>query len=120
MTVGWKLDRDDRAALLRRFTPRYDEPVADHVTMKGQADETAPPPDAVCVLVGYVDDGAGVEAMVVEINGETARPDGSTFHITWSLAPNRRAVESNDVIASRRWIALNGRVPVRVTPARWP
>lgn len=117
MSVGWKVDRDDRQRLLERFPPRYERAVADHVTLKGQADEAALPPAVDCVIVGRADDEAGVEAMVVEIDGFTARPDGSTFHITWSLAPGRRAVESNDVIASRRWTALNERAPVRVRPA---
>jgi hypothetical protein len=36
-----------------------------------------------------------VEALVVELNGSTKRPDGNTYHITWSLAEGRKPVESN-------------------------
>jgi hypothetical protein len=32
--VGWKLDRSDREALLRRFPPKYAEAVADHVACR--------------------------------------------------------------------------------------
>ena len=45
-------------------------------------------------MVGVDDDGAGVQALVVEIGGAARRPDGSTYHITWS---SRRVV--------RRWRA---------------
>src|SRR5919107_332704 len=57
------------------------------------------------VVVGVADDGAGVQALVVEIGGTTRRPDGSTYHVTWSLGPGRRAVESNDVIRACGWTA---------------
>lgn len=115
--IGWKLDRSEREALLRRFAPRYPETVADHVTLeKGEA---RLPPDVTAKIVGHVDDGEGVEAMVVALNGSTGRPDGSTFHITWSLAPGRRAKESNDVLKERGWDPLEQPIPVTVTPARF-
>ena len=115
--IGWKLDRDERAALLQRFPPRYDRPVADHVTLETSA---APlPPGVTARIVGRADDGDGVEAMVVALDGSTDRPDGSTFHITWSLAPGRRAVESNEVIRERGWERFDELVPVSVTPARF-
>ena len=119
-TEGWKLDREARAALLERFPPRYAEPVADHVTfMPGR--EKAPMPQADhCMLVGRADDGAGVQAMVVTIAGSTDRPDGSTYHITWSLGPGRKAVESNDVFAAHGWEALDEPVRVPVTALSWP
>jgi hypothetical protein len=54
--------------------------------------------------------------MVVEIDGTTARPDGSVYHLTWSLAPGRRAVESNEVITTFGWTPLAPE-PLRLTPA---
>src|SRR3546814_9902597 len=50
-----------------------------------------------------VDDGEGLQALIVSIDGSTDRPDGSTYHITWSLdrSRGRKAVQSNDVIAER-------------------
>ncbi len=74
------------------------------------------------VGIGEADDGAGVPAMVVRIDGTTDRPDGSTFHITWSLdkGRGRRAVQSNDVIRERGWKPLPQPVPVTVRPARFP
>ena len=115
--IGWKLDRSERDALLRRFPPRYPEAVADHVTLEKSE---APPPQPVAArIVGHADDGNGVEAMVIAIDGSTDRPDGSTFHITWSLAPGRRAKESNDVLKDRGWDAIEQPIPVTVTPARF-
>ena len=69
-------------------------------------------------IVGRTDDGKGVEAMVVTIDGDTARPDGSTFHITWSLGDGRRARESNDVLKERGWEEFDHPIPITLTPAR--
>ncbi len=51
--------------------------------------------------MGVADDGAGVQALVVEIGATTRRPDGSTYRVTWSLAAGSEAAESNDVIRER-------------------
>jgi hypothetical protein len=50
--------------------------------------------------------------------GTTDRPDGSTYHITWSLSPGRRAKESNDVIAKLGWEPLELPMPVKLDPAQ--
>ena len=65
-------------------------------------------------MVGVADDGAGVQALVVEIGGTTRRPDGSAFHIAWSLGAGRKAAESNDVIRERGWAATPERHRVRL------
>ena len=68
------------------------------------------------------DDAAGVQAMVVRIGGSERRPDGGTWHITWSLdrAKGRKAGESNDVIARLGWRDIVPPVPIRLKPARFP
>jgi hypothetical protein len=116
--IGWRLDAGERAALLARFAPRYANAVADHVTLRAHVHEkSALPPATTGAIVGRSDDGRGVEAMVVQLDGGTGRPDGGTYHITWSLGPGRRAVQSNDVIAARGWEAIDPPVPVRLLPA---
>ena len=117
--IGWKLDRAEREALLERFPPRYDRPVADHVTLETEAEQKPLPAEVRAEIVGRADDGEGVEAMVAAIDGTPDRPDGSTFHITWSLGPGRRAKESNDVLRERGWSALDHPVAVTLTPARF-
>jgi hypothetical protein len=119
--IGWKLDRAQRTELLRQFPPRYGAVDADHVTLTtNAASDAALPDETLGEIVGRGDDGEGVEAMVVAIGGTTGRPDGSTYHITWSLGPARHAHESNKVLAARPWAPFDLPMPVRLTPARWP
>jgi hypothetical protein len=102
--IGWMLDKGERAALLRAFPPAYGRVVADHVTLQsGLPSRPALPSATEAEVVGIADDGAGVQALVVEIGGTTDRPDGSTYHITWSLADGRKPVESNQVIRRHGW-----------------
>lgn len=119
--IGWKLDREQRKELLRQFPPRYRNVDADHVTLRTGASRDAELPEEIQgEIVGRADDGRGVEAMVVAIGGTSDRPDGSVYHITWSLEPDRKAQESNDVLASRDWTMLDLPMPVRLEPGRWP
>jgi hypothetical protein len=120
--TGWKLDLGDRARLLARFPPLFPNVVADHVTLRTGTSNTTPlPKERTGEVVGEIDDGRGVQALVVSIAGTTARGDGSTFHITWSLdlASGRRAVESNHVIAERGWWPLPEPIPIRLNPGRF-
>lgn len=118
--VGWALDRVQREALLRRFPPRYANAIADHVTLKFGERAATLPVETWGEIVGEADDGAGVQALVVAIAGSTDRPDGSTYHITWSLEPGRQAKESNDVIAKAGWRRFEVPVRVALEPARYP
>ena len=102
MTNGWKLSQACREALIAVHPARYENIVADHVTLNVGSDQI-PFPVCDARIIGRADDGSGVEAMVVEIAGSTARPDGKIWHITWSLAEGRAARESNEVIAELGW-----------------
>jgi hypothetical protein len=114
--TGWLLDAGDREALLRRFPPAYPEVVAHHVTLKFGDKTAAPPTETAGEVIGLADDGHGVQALVVRIAGSTDRPDGGTYHITWSLAEGRKAKESNAVIARRGWTWLPQPIPIRLEP----
>jgi hypothetical protein len=119
--IGWKLDRAQRADLLERIAPRYPDVVADHVTLAAKVARDAPLPDRVAAqAIGRVDDQSGVEALVVAIGGRTERPDGGTYHVTWSLGEGRKAKESNDVLAAREWTRFREPIPLTLEPARWP
>ena len=117
--IGWKLDREQRGALLEQFAPAYPDTVADHVTLEVGAKSKPLPANVDARIVGLSDDGRGVEAMVVTVDGTTDRPDGSTYHITWSLSPGRKARESNDVIRARGWSPVDPPVAVKLEPARF-
>jgi len=114
--TGWKLPEPERARLLARFSPAYATLKAEHVTHSFSVSADHPRPNETQGrVVGIADDGQGVQALVVEIGGTTDRPDGSTFHITWSLGPGRTAKESNDVIARHGWTPVEP-VPVVLEP----
>lgn len=118
--TGWKLHPEDRAILLQRFAPLFPDVIADHVTLDGSArPNDALPVETTGEIVGETDDGAGVQALVVAIGGTTDRPDGSTYHSTWSIdeAAGRHAIESNDVIRERGWRKLAAPIPIRLEPS---
>ena len=114
--TGWLLDEAEREALLARVPPRYARVVAHHVTLKFGEAATQPPGEVEAEILGEADDGLGVQALVVAIDGRPDRPDGGTFHITWSLAEGREAKESNAVIATRGWTAWREPAPLRLRP----
>lgn len=121
MTTGWRLQADERVSLLCRFPPCYARTVADHVTLvppSGGGAAAALPAATTGRIVGRADDGVGVEALVVEIDGATDREGGGTFHITWSLAEGRAAKESNAVITALGFEPVDGPA-VTLIPARW-
>ena len=118
--TGWKLDRAQRRELLQMFPPRYRKTVADHVTLQSRAAGDAPlPTETDGEIVGRADDGKGVEAMVVAVGCTTDRPDGGTYHITWSLEDGREAKERNDVLAAGDWERFDLPMPIRLHPARF-
>jgi hypothetical protein len=118
--TGWKLPPLERELLLQRFPPKYENVIADHVTLRVGATPETPlprkPHDA--RVVGRADDGRSLECLVVEMDGTTDRPDGSTYHITWSLGPGRKARESNDVLRDRGWKPTDS-IAVELEPARF-
>ena len=118
--TGWKLPRDERDQLLRQFTPKYENVIADHVTLRVAATPSTPlPRKPEAKIVGRADDGKSLECLVVELDSTTDRPDGSTYHITWSLGPGRKARESNDVLRDQGWERLPEPVPILLEPARF-
>jgi hypothetical protein len=118
--TGWKLPSGERDRLLERFPPKYEKVIADHVTLRVGATPATPlPRRADARVVGRADDGESLECLVVELDGTTDRPDGSTYHITWSLGPGRKARESNNLLRDRGWDHIPAPVPVELEPARF-
>src|SRR5690349_17110234 len=118
--TGWKLPSEEREVLLERFPPQYENVIADHVTLRVGATSATPLPCKVDArIVGRADDGKSLECLVLELDGTTDRPDGSTYHITWSLGPGRKARESNDVLRDRGWMTIGAPIPIDLEPARF-
>jgi hypothetical protein len=107
-TIGWLLDERDRDSLLARFAPAWPDVIAHHVTLASKTTDPLPAETA-GEIVGHVNDGAGLQALVVAIGGTSDRPDGGTYHITWSLdeAAGREARQSNDVLRERGFDRLD-------------
>ncbi|WP_432769967.1 MAG: hypothetical protein HEQ22_04260 [Sphingopyxis sp.] len=120
--TGWTLDRPSREFLIDIFPPRWRELVADHVTLNARASlRDPPPPKAKAAVIGHADDGHGLEALVVAIDGNSQRPDGSFFHITWSLERDkgRTSAESNALLIDQGWRTLPAPIAIELTPARF-
>lgn len=97
MYTGYLLSETSRIELLEKFPPKYKRVIAHHITEAfGVPADIEPPniPDSVKVT-GYIDSGDGVEGLLVSVNGSNVRPDGSKYHITWSLDEGRKPVETN-------------------------
>ena len=88
MYSAYQLDSKQRESLLKQFPPRYPRVVADHITVLfGGADVALPKPAQKAEVIGMADDGNGLQALIVRVNGNLVRQDGSIYHITWSLDP---------------------------------
>jgi hypothetical protein len=104
--TAYVLTPESRAAILERFPPRFGDVICHHVTERFGVPGSRKfmPVPAKIMVVGYATD-ASLEALVVSVNGSTARPDGSVYHITLSLerSAGRKPVDSNRLIASAGW-----------------
>ena len=112
-------DAMERKELLQMFKPKYPKIYAHHVTYSMKNKDKMPPPDINSAeIVGWADSGDGLEAAVVAIDGSTERPDGGTYHITWSLDPEKyKPVNSNNLIA-QGWEKLAQPVKISLTPTQ--
>lgn len=106
--TGWLLEPRERRSLLAEFRPAYADVIADHVTLQNTPAAVHIPPQVDAAIIGTVDDGNGVQALIVEIDGTAYRPDGGIYHITWSIdrKRGRKPVHSNDAIAHLGWQAV--------------
>jgi len=103
MYTAYVLTDETRTYLEAKFPPRYSKFVGHHVTIEfGVPRDTVPPTAAEEVKVlGRIDSGDGLEALVVSVNGSRERPDGKAFHITWSLEPEKYSPkDSNELLSN--------------------
>lgn len=115
MYTGYLLTEKTRNELLALFPPKYEKVVAHHITLTFGVPATTPPPEMPesVTVVGHIDSGDGVEGLLVEVNGTTFRPDGSRYHVTWSLAEGRKAFETNKHVYNATAVEA---VPMEVEP----
>ena len=116
--TGWELDQKEMGELRAILTPKFPDVIGHHITHTfGVGAGAVLPLETTGYVYGYAL-GDGVEALIVEIGGTTVRPDGKTFHITWSIdrAAGKKPMDSNRVIATSSWEPLPLRVPITLTP----
>lgn len=96
--TAYHLTPDARQQLLAQFPPRYPKVDAEHATYQfGVAENTPIPAADTLEVIGRADDGQGIEALIVRVNGKTERPGGLPFHITWSYDPAKTAPAEFDL-----------------------
>jgi hypothetical protein len=110
-----ELEAAQRLELLERFPPAWPDIYAHHVTLG--VNGLAGKPGAEMGLIVGIALGDGIEALVVEIDGTTFRPDGKIYHVTWSLdrARGRRPVDSNALLQGSSWIRIDPPIPIKLT-----
>lgn len=119
MYTAYVLDKASRKKLKKAFPPKYSEFIGHHVTLKfGVPKDTPVPrkPDKIEV-VGYADTGDGLEALVVEVNGNRKRADGRVYHITWSLdrSAGYKPKDSNNLV-SNKYTMIRPPIEINTTP----
>lgn len=120
---GFLLSPTSKQELLSYFPPKYPKLIGHHVTHKYGITNAEPLPEGgAAYVVGYADDGEGLEALVVEINNARIRPDGSIYHITWSLDPSKgkKPVHSNNLIKEQGFERITPPIPIILTPTFFP
>lgn len=102
------LTEESRQKLAALFPPKYPEWIGHHVTHRFGVERVAGPyghlvygvPRFDVEVIGYVEED-GLEAFVCTVDKGSRRPDGKTYHLTWSLdrSKGKKPVHSNDLIA---------------------
>ncbi len=96
---AYKLDEATREGLLAAIPPAYGKVYADHITYQlAKPGESMPELDK-AEIIGIADDGKGLQAAIVRINGSLERPDGKIYHVTWSLDEQAMAPAAFDSMA---------------------
>lgn len=104
---GYLLQPSSRKYMLQHYPPKYNKVFAHHITHQFGVYETLPPEIDIARVIGYRNSEDGLEAFVVEINGNIKRPDGKFFHITYSLDPNKyKPKDSNTLIEKMGYIPI--------------
>lgn len=118
MYTGYELSEQSRNALAKIFKPKYPEFLGHHITKKFGTNnpDDVPEQPKTAQVVGYADDGEGIEGLLVEIDGVSKRDNNSLFHITWSLDRSKgyKPVDTNKIIKNAT--RLNNPIDIKVTP----
>lgn len=110
------LSDDSKAKLLELFVPKFDKIFAHHITTEFGENSKLPIIPKTIEVIGYSSN-HGIEALVVSIDDNTYRPDGSIYHITWSLNPSEYSpVDSNKLLCENGYTMLDTPTLIKVEP----
>lgn len=99
-TICYELDKESKSMLMAKFPPKYPEVRYDHITIQmGGLGAKVPEPAQKVEVVGIANDGNGIEAFIVRVNGAPMRQDGRAWHITASFDSSKNAPACFDVFA---------------------
>ena len=99
-TICYELDKESKSMLMTKFPPKYPEVRYDHITIQmGGLGAKVPDPAQKVEVVGIANDGNGIEAFIVRVNGTPMRQDGRPWHITASFDSSKKAPASFDIFA---------------------
>ena len=99
-TICYELSKSSKAMLMAKFPPKYPDVRYDHVTIKmGGLGAKIPAAAEKVEVVGIADDGNGLEAFIVRVNGTPTRQDGRAWHITASFDSSKMAPAAFDVLS---------------------
>jgi len=119
MYTAYVLSEQSRKQLAEVFPPKFSDHIGHHITIAfgvPKGTETPKQPTDVKVI-GYVCDDEGLETLLVSVDGSAARPDGKTFHITWSLERDKFKPKDSNELIEHGILQLGPIVPITVTPA---
>lgn len=119
MSLGaFLVDQSSRDMVVRLYPPKFPELIGHHVSHQFVRDanvdrEIAPSPTTVSII-GYACND-GLEAFAVAVDGNTLRPDGKTYHLTWSLDRSKgyKPVDSNELVLKGRIQPISPPIPLR-------
>ncbi len=97
--LAFEVPENARLALAKLLPPKYPDFIGHHITEQFGVPPSEQSRVAKIKVVGHAEED-GLEALVVEVDGELHRPDGKTYHITWSLdrSKGKKPAMSNALI----------------------
>lgn len=105
--TGYLISKLSRKQVRSMYPEKYNQFVGHHITHQFGVyeNEAIMPEDSIVRLIGYADSRDGIECFVAEVNGTTVRPDGGTYHLTWSFDPQSgyKPKHSNDLLRRGEW-----------------
>jgi len=112
--LAFVLDDASRQQLLAAYPPDFSSVICHHVTIIYNLNEVnleQVKPDLGTVLVTGHISSDGVECFTATVGGKRTRVDGGWYHVTSSVEPPKKPVDSNTLLAS-----IGGKVSHSIDP----